>query len=448
MAIPSSNAIVKRIVVKANCVLATPALIGSGAKENTDSDILRNSQDKPFIPGTTIAGVLSELSTAIGEMISDKDRLSPLWVFDAEFTKANEIILDGVALNYENKVAKDEEKYDYEAIDTGAEFTLRLLLNIRESDKGKKYEERLKEIVGALKDGHVALGAKTKRGFGRLECASAVKREFDLTKGNTADLESWIGFDWDDNTGWREAEAVGYSKNVSTVTVNLKLDGSIMIRDIRNIYNNLRENESAPDYKHLTSNDKPVILGTSWAGAFRSTLRRLLTQKHNDWAEKYLKGVFGFVEESGKNDETATAEVSQVVFNASFLERNNEITEGFRSVTRVKIDRFTGGAVVGALFTEKPWYGGTTTLVIHYPKGRDDIKELLLLGIDAIDKGILQVGGESAVGRGFFAVDKEKLMLDDIKIDADQPKHKLIEAIEAMKEKEETVAEDKVGESA
>ena len=394
----NTNPITKRIAIKADCTFASPALISSGFGENTDNDLLRDSSDKPFLPGSTVAGVLRSLCPEADTLFGVDDRISPLWVFDSELD--GEIIeLDGVALDQENKVALEQKKYDYEAIATGAAFTIRLLLTIRSVDKNKGFEALLEKLIGMLKAGDVSLGAKTKRGFGRINCNEVNKLEFDLSPGNTDALNRWLDFDWKNATGWETAKSEAYTANTEKLTVKLKLDGSIMIRDTRNIYEGLQANEKEPDYKHISIGGKPVILGTSWAGAFRSGLYRLLYPKFQDKARKYLTSVFGFVTEDDKQ-----AEVSLVTFGMSILEEADIKTEGYRSITRVKIDRFTGGAAGGALFIEKPWYGGETSIEIRYPKGRKDIQELLILALEGIDKGLIQIGGESAVGRGFFNV--------------------------------------------
>jgi CRISPR/Cas system CMR subunit Cmr4 (Cas7 group RAMP superfamily) len=395
----NKNPVIKRVVIKADCKFASPALIGSGYGDNTDSDILRDGEGNPFLPGSTVAGVLRSLKCGFAPLFGEQDSISPLWVYDAELTDASVIELDGIAVDPENKTAIEHKKYDYEAISTGAGFTLRLLLTIRQSDGAGDREELLDELIGAIWSGAVAFGAKTKRGFGRVECVSAVKRAFDLYPGNTEALGQWINFDWNQSDGWAEAKGQAFTDGNSTIIAKLKLSGSIMIRDTRNIYEDLAGDEKAADYKHLSIGGKPVIMGTSWAGAFRSGLYRLLEQKFQDNAKTYLNNVFGNVTE----DDSA-ANVSQVAFDMSVLEAKDPRTDGYRGITRVKINRFTGGAADGALFTEMPWYGGETTLCVRYPKAREDIKELILLGLEGINSGLLQIGGETAIGRGFLSV--------------------------------------------
>jgi CRISPR/Cas system CSM-associated protein Csm3 (group 7 of RAMP superfamily) len=422
------NPIIKRVAVKLNCEFASPALIGSGYGEKTDNDILRYAKGKPFLPGSTVAGVLKSLLPEAKNLFGVDNKISPLWVLDSEIDD-NIIALDGVALGRDNKVALDAKKYDYEAVATGSKCKIRLLLTIRNDDLSKSFESLLAKVIGALKSGEVAFGAKTRRGFGRVNCVSALKREFDLAPGNTDILNKWLDFDWAGDEGWEQAESEAYTADFETLIVRMKLDGSIIIRDKRNIYKGFDEGEKAPDYKHISVDGKPVILGTSWAGAFRSGLHRLLAPKYPVSADKYLDSVFGFVSEDDKQ-----AEASRVTFGASTLEAKNDKTDGYRTITRVKIDRFTGGAADGALFTEMPWFGGETELEIRYPKEREDIRQLMILALDGIDKGLIQIGGESAVGRGFFKVATiNGKSLSEL---ANKPKHSLIQAIEKAGENE------------
>ncbi|MGN1126850.1 MAG: RAMP superfamily CRISPR-associated protein, partial [Ruminococcus sp.] len=48
----------KRIYYKLNIKLSSPLSIGSGAKAQTDRDVIVNNLGNPFIPATAIAGVL------------------------------------------------------------------------------------------------------------------------------------------------------------------------------------------------------------------------------------------------------------------------------------------------------------------------------------------------------------------------------------------------------
>jgi CRISPR/Cas system CSM-associated protein Csm3 (group 7 of RAMP superfamily) len=76
--------------------------------------------------------------------------------------------------------------------------------------------------------------------------------------------------------------------------------------------------------------------------------------------------------------------------------------------TRVKIDRFTGGAFESALFTEQPLVGKPdsevklhlTLRVPHNETPKESELGLLLLLLKDLWTGDLPIGGESGIGRG------------------------------------------------
>ncbi|MDR2132079.1 MAG: RAMP superfamily CRISPR-associated protein [Clostridiales Family XIII bacterium] len=403
----NTNPITKRIVVKARMELAVPALIGSGEGENTDSDIMRAADGRAFLPGTSIAGALRDLFDAENERdllfgSLESGRMSPLWVLDSDFyavrggqkADAEIIEIDGVALNDAdrfNKTAKPQAKYDSEAVDAGALFDLRLMLVVRENDAAESLIELFDELVLALLHGEVRVGAKRNRGFGRTVCKGVCGRVF--SKEDSTLIEC-LDFDWNNTelpvyTPEKEEKAKDTDDGRYAVMEKpLRLNGSVMIRDFKN----LRGKEQ---YAHMSANGKPAIFGTSWAGAFKSCLLKWLPEKKD-----LIDEMFGcqYKDDGGKT----VTKPSKLMFDASILEAEDKNVEGYRQVVRVKIDRFTGGASDGALFTSRPWFGGTTRLRIRYPAGRDDFEKLLDFAIDALDKGMLTIGGETAIGRGVF----------------------------------------------
>jgi CRISPR/Cas system CSM-associated protein Csm3 (group 7 of RAMP superfamily) len=405
----SENKLVKRVVIQVECQLLSPALIGSGFAENTDNDVLLNAKGKPFLPGSTIAGVLRAAlgeedakrlfgkseTIGIGKNKKTITKISPLWTFDAVFFEgpksdkpAKVISLDGVALNEHSKTAKDKNKYDYEAVNAGAGFTIRLKLVVREKDDGKELEKLLQNVLDPLLAGDISVGGKANRGFGRIKALAASKKTFVFK--SMADVKEWADFTWG---LWQEAQPVQrsgtYKPPFGKLEAELELEGSIMIRDTRNISND------GEDYAHIESNKQPVIFGTSWAGAMRHGLLRLGVKK------AYLDEVFGKQEKEEGTEKELTAP-SRVKIIGGLLEGG----EKNKIVTRVKIDRFTGGAADGALYTERPYYGGTTRLAVCFPKDDRAVEQLFMLALAAIGKGLITIGGETAVGRGRFAVTK------------------------------------------
>ena len=78
--------------------------------------------------------------------------------------------------------------------------------------------------------------------------------------------------------------------------------------------------------------------------------------------------------------------------------------------TRNAIDRFTGGTVDGALYTEKTYYNGNTELCIDCDfsgmeqEGRNHFASVMAAAIMDLHGGYMAVGGLTAVGRGIFKI--------------------------------------------
>jgi CRISPR/Cas system CMR subunit Cmr4 (Cas7 group RAMP superfamily) len=411
------NPVTKRVVVLAEMRLDAPALIGCTENNESDRDVAVNKEGFPFLPGTTLAGILrgtlseDDADLLLGRRVSGKDdgtKQSPLWVYDGLLKNgdrpADIITIDGVSLDknernaenperpeldHMNKAAKDKAKFDFQAVERNSVFDLRLLLTVRKDDAD--LEGLLKFVLTRLNSLYV--GGKTSRGFGKLGCEKIFMHVFDFTgEAGLKRLDAWIDFsDWRTLKSDEFEYAVSFAppENVGTLTAVLSLDGSVLVRDIYSI-------EEDEDHAHTKSAGQSVIYGTSWAGAIRGGLAKLLKSNGCPNAEIYLDEVFGKQYFDGKKYVTTP---SKVRIDASYIKGGAGI-----KYTRNKIDRFTGGAANTALFTNRPHFGGGCALSVQYEKNDEAVKELFLLAIDAMDKGLIAIGGETAVGRGRFKV--------------------------------------------
>ena len=80
-------------------------------------------------------------------------------------------------------------------------------------------------------------------------------------------------------------------------------------------------------------------------------------------------------------------------------------------MSRNAIDRFLGSTAEGALFTEKIYIGGETTLDIGFGDPyntavvySDDFINALAATLTDLHEGYLAVGGATSVGRGIFSI--------------------------------------------
>jgi len=409
--------IIKRIYIKTTAVLESPAIITAGEDFNTDKDINIDKKGNALIQGTAIAGIFRQY-LAGERQIKDEPQelkelfgndhnkttdstLSNIYISDAYITTPKVGKRDGVKLELFSKIALDKSKYDYEILYPGQEFEIKIEVIIRE--KHQKYEQAFKNYLAQILDGlmnsKITIGAKTSRGFGKIKVKTAPTiTALDMTKKQ--DVETWINFDWNTfkpNTTLQNLGTPIQNDQYITIKTDLLIEKTLMIRSYA------QDPNEESDYKHITEEGKGIIPGTSWAGAFRHHIAKLLLDLNATDYEKIIEELFGYVDEK-----TKTARRSSIIFEESKITQAKSLY-----MTRVKIDRFTSGAYDSALFNEIPNIGGETKLTIKVRKDKEKYIGLIIMGIQDLKSGIMSLGGETSIGRGTFtATEDSKLTID------------------------------------
>ena len=210
--------------------LVSPLSLSSGLNENTDSDVLLDSRGKPYIPATSIAGVLASRlkkenkERLYGKIGKDGDNeQSRIIFYDAEYIgdKATVTVRDSVAL--ENKVGKDGAKFDFEIVEPGAQFKTFIELDDTVSDDD---EDLFLAQLAALDSGILRFGHKTTRGFGQVKLNSVKRIAF-------TDTMKWLDFDMYNDSSWADAKDITLevtADNTDIITMKLKLKSALSIR--------------------------------------------------------------------------------------------------------------------------------------------------------------------------------------------------------------------------
>lgn len=372
----------ERVYYQLKIRLASPLSVGSGESESTDHDVFVDGNGNPVIPATSIAGVLRafvggnaaiELFGEIAKKDGEKTIPSRIRVYDALCTKGDkDYITNRDFVKLKDKVAVKGAKFDCQVVETGAEFVSYCeLLDC-------SYETVLEAAFAALNNGEIGLGAKTTRGFGRVNL-SVKKRVF-------KDVDNWLDFKMFEESEWASLQPLSLKNTFSdtaVIQIGLRSLGGLSIREYST-------DIDMPDYKTLSlktrSNYSPVIPGSSWAGAFRDRCAQILTGEE-------ITDCFGEV-----NETTAKSQKSQIRFSESIISGGTP-----KDVTRNSIDRFSGATKSGALYTERTYYYGETALEITVPYNE---RLIAAVGVCLADlhNGFLTVGGLSSVGRGLFQI--------------------------------------------
>lgn len=434
--------IIKKHYLKITFQLESPLCIGSGRNDITDQDILCDARGIPYIPGSAVAGVIREAC----DVDKDESRLkyyfgyapinkgkndksvessiieSKIIFYDATLVydgknKEGKLLYrisqrDGVALN-EYKSAKKQAKFDWEILEGDCKFQTFIEISEEESDNEIVAEEVLINIAKVWKEADIRFGAKTTRGFGKICNVDIIRRSFELIKSSENGIEDWLKFNTFDNESWEGSDS--YEDMLKTLnedkkwtlkekkklSLKLRLEGGL---SIRRYSTQCSEEESSPDQEQMTTlssgDEVAVIPGTTWAGAIGHRMEELIEDsKKKRENDTYVYHYFGSANDKDK-------EKSLICFGESRLTGGE-----FKVTSRNAIDRFLGSTADGALFTEKIYIGGETTLDISFGDPystaglySDDFIKALAATLTDLHEGYLAVGGATSVGRGVFSI--------------------------------------------
>ncbi|MBX3038606.1 MAG: hypothetical protein KF758_16970 [Anaerolineales bacterium] len=421
------RSLTERWVITGTLVLETPAHFGNGdADPLVDLPLLFDEvEGRPLLPGTSIAGALrnylreiefgyskvensnSMVTNLFGSAreTADDGEQSDLIVNDAIGTSAGVELRDGVTINPETRTAEDSKKFDMQLLAAGTTFPLRFELLISENSQAMR--DALATALDGFEKREITIGARKRRGFG--QCSVKDWKVFKYDLATKQGLLDWLGseysfqetkpMDGKDLPTLLNAKIQSDDKrSFARLTAAFAIDGTMMIRS------GFGDSDTGPDTTHLHSKRpskklQPVMPGTSLAGVLRQRaikIARTISNNNKTSAQEFVDAMFG-KSEIKPNDKNAKA--SRVTIKETEIENASSLV-----VTRVKIDRFTGGAFESALFSEQPVIGKPNTkgitIDIHLRNPTDAELGLLLLLLKDLWTGDLPIGGESGIGRG------------------------------------------------
>lgn len=430
----NSRRIVERIVVKGDLILKTPAHFGNGEGDPfVDLPLSLDAYDaRPIITGTSHAGALrnalTERLAGYGKEVDgadspvvklfgarrekEDDRQSALIVEDAlavdeDKTPAIEL-RDGVAIMPDTGTARPDFKYDLELLPAGTRFETGFELLVPEGE-GDLLRTHFAAALEELAAGEIYLGARKRRGFG--ECGVTHWKVWRYNLRTAAGLKGSLAHD---HPEWRGAiqpragsditalldvagpvAALDDNRQYFEVSGTFRLPGDLLIRSGF-------ESLTGPDTMHLLSQrggaKAPVIAGTSLAGVMRGRALKIAQTLGLAEAAELVNGLFGYLVEKRHGGRETEKQVK--ASRLQVYERVIETKAPEWVQQRVRIDRWTGGALDTGLFAEAPVTGGTVELAARIRNPAEREVALLIHIWKDLWTGDLPIGGEAGVSRG------------------------------------------------
>ena len=381
----------KKVYYQLEMYQKSPLRIGNGDNEIADSDLMVDAKGCPFIPGSSVAGVLRDLYTRRNPDVSEEEVNNLFGYIEGEQLSESHILVsdatgpenaspsdyfitvrDGIRLD-EWGTAVSENKYDFQVTETKKPYYTVLEWTGEDKDWKTEIVNGLEPLMSDIAAKGISFGAGTTRGYGKME-VSIRKKEFDFPQ----DIQAWLKFDPLTREAFekeRVLEAKGLGDAEIKIQAEIKVERSFSV--------------PVCNYE-----EKPLISGTSWAGIFRHHMRAILRNLGLDRAERCgteLNLLFGMGEAEGEHIR------SGICFGETVVDGSIPY-----SIQRNAVDRFTQAPRNTALFLNELWNGGKGRLDITVERSRINKLQAQLLAISLIDLdlGLMTFGGGTGVGLG------------------------------------------------
>lgn len=396
----NSAKIIGRYTLTGTVKLISPLIIRAGVyndilNDTVDDIVVTYHDGQPFIPGTSLAGVLRQTiqdirpdvdNVLFGSIDEHKGTQSAVQINDIPLENTNISVRDGICIDDVLGVTKDGAKYDFEVIESGAYGTLRIDCIIRECHQNQVdiIEEALKTLANLLENG-ISIGARTVNGFGRIACEDISLEHYDFTKSES--VQDWLLRKSGATITIPETPMV--AKRDFIIDMDCYLEDTILIKSIFEARWEDKLEGKAED-KLLTL----FIPGTSVKGVLRHQCGHILHALGRGTA--ITNELFGYSNDKTKDSHKGRVLVNEVYFDTAYTQEEQH---------RIRVDRFTGGVMNGALFADHPLRNTkgeklTFPLYIRIKDCTDSEAGLAMLLVKDLMTGQVTMGANRTIGCG------------------------------------------------
>lgn len=407
---------------------------GSGESDPVqDMPIQTDPNGLPAIKATSIAGVLRHLYSGDAEDLfgssSANGRGSRIFVENAIVCDENNQPVEGLRIKLSDylerikrQVQRDHCKLDHRGVaENAAKFDRTVLIAgirfITEfsviADSVADAKRDADAIADIWNSSRFRLGGGTRNGFGRIRIRKITGREYDLNCVN--DRQAFLNRsaslaeltdDPEIQLAIPKNIANGKMISIKMTPENFWLVASGYGEDDVDITPKSEQKIVWNDAGQPGFVDFPLLPATSVKGALAHRVAFHYNKIKGHFADKLddfddfakkenpaVKMLFG----SAKNDSASEpGSIGRVIISDIYCE-----SAATKIFNHVKIDRFTGGAFDGALFSEKVFRGGDLTLEIYMDPVEDkDVMKAFDLALADICNGMLPLGGGTMRGYG------------------------------------------------
>jgi len=427
---------IARFIIEAE----TPLFVGSGqASLLKDALVQKDVTGFPMILGTSLAGVIRHalasnnwINQVFGFAEKNKVTGSLLKVSSAQMILNNGLVSEGIMddidanlLNRfnnlpsrqhvritEKSVAADKGLFDNEVVYKGVRFMFELELKGTAEDK-MYWDSIINQVQGPT----FRIGSGTRNGYGSLKVIAMFNQTFNLQ--DESDFNAYIKYDPSFNStlkfnNFNQAQIVDSS--ITKYSLRLKPDSFFIFSEgfgDEGADNRPLEEEIVVYENDIIKFEKQTVIPAS---SIKGAISHRVAFHYNRLTDQFAdqgKGKTGIDNQAvaelfGKAGQDAAkkavdAQAGKVFINDLYYSEDHVANN--KIFNHVAIDRFTGGAMDGALFSEKVTnlLGNEFNFDVYLKYAKDDqITHALECALTDICKGLLPLGGMTTKGHGMF----------------------------------------------
>ena len=444
-----------RLLSRITLEALSPLVIGSGNKNiKTDSVVAKDVNELPYIPATTLAGLIrhslpeEEQRKWMGFQTKEESYGSQLILSEAKILSEDGKPIDGlsnkedavkqlcyqlpirqhVRINHQG-VAEKNGKFDEEIVPKGMRFCFEMELMSEEDDN-----EIMDKILSTINSNGFRIGSGSRSGFGQISIVSILHRKLNLSIPE--DLKLYLSKSSSLENIWEGFEPYTLAENTNTDYISYEL--TLQPTDFMFFGAGFGDEHSDMTFVRepviqwnndgrasIIEKEKVILIpGSSVKGAlahrtayhynklkdcFANGKSAEELQEHVGKKNEAVELLFGSEgENKGKNKKRGNILISDII-----QTQTEELEK--KVLNHVKIDRFTGGAVPGALFSEEVLYSPKTFFTLKLllykaaitegkenKENKEDILKAFEAALTDLCKGYLPLGGGVNRGNGTF----------------------------------------------
>lgn len=429
-----------RILERVTLEAVTPLHVGTGSKSVlTDRVVGRDVNGLPYIPGTSLAGVLRHTLTSedaaryFGTQNKGEEHGSEFLLSEARMVGKDGLVVDGmVELDWNDEfyrhyrylpirqhvgithrgTARPTAKFDEEVVMKGTRF----VFDIEQLSDAGYNMDMMKHLLDALASRTFRIGGGTTKGFGHVRVVDIQYRSYDLT--NVDDLQAY-----QDKSSSLSVPIQGTMPYVPDGDhAGSSVSYELVLRPEDFFLFGAGMGDDDADTKPVTESvvvwdkdglphvdeEQTLIPATSIKGALLHRSIYWYNKVHGVFADgmvpqdlgsteghRAMESLFGKIGDNGRNQTRGKIRIDDIL----------SASTSAKFMNHVRIDRLTGGTVDGALFTEKVANGMGREYVLHVdilPGVDEEAMEAFEKAMVDVCRGMLPLGGSVNRGSGLF----------------------------------------------